>query len=982
MPSYVLPQVLVFQEFRRAPVALDQPLRACIVGEQYDLHRYSDEDEKPFIKVSSTYDPSSEVCYEWPGRQAGAVVDAGYSKVFFDDALLKYFTDPAGAGSYIFHVTPGKNRIRANTLIFQTANGFSREVSLLRDVKAGDVIKIVTTVDGGPVTFKSSVVGLLADTIASSIDPSVADVSNQAATVAATSFSQTAGTDNDIDISSVDGTAYDGLEDGDVTEVYTVEVVNGGGQNVAVLRITSQSGNDDQGLVTYDVPFGTDFPVGTRGLTVNWAEGVDVPLVTNGVFLVGQKWEVEVTQLFTISTHTSSGDYTGTPDTTYIVEVTRGGTIGVVDPPQISVTTTTGVDISGPTDVTVVATPVDVGTQGVLIEFGGPDLCKGDRYLVTVEAATPGEVRTLILAHNLPVSIRRVTGLTGDTVNLSPTVLMSDTTGVLTGQAVFGTGITLGTTVTAITPNVDITLSAAATATNVGVDLEFAPDLGITLYIKKNIEVPDERSAGVDNWTQSETELCLQPGINGFDSEWALSGVPQSMDVEDAIVYIEHRDRVASNINTVGTIADVSEIPDKFSTAPIIHPDNPLVFGVFKALENANGEEVKYLGVHSSTGGVEIEDWLSALDKLVGRDDVYGLVPLTQSKDVLDAFLAHCDAESSPENGRWRICFLNRPAVDLVPICVETIDEDPILATILDDPETTGTQYTIVEVDGGEFITKGVRPGDKVRALYTTDGFGNIVYTEFTVDEVINEESLRLLSGPDAPVNVAAKIEIWRTLTRQELADELATYPGLFKNRRAALVWPDVVGNAGLTFAGYFLCAGLAGLRSGSLPHQGLTNVELLGFDDLSRTVEFFSATQLNVMAASGYWIVTQDPNDGTVFTRHQLTCGDQTDVNQREQSITTNLDHLSFNFLFRMKTYIGKGNVTPTMIDIVRGEVISVIEQFKNNIVVDRLGPQIIDAQILELRQHPTFKDRILARVLLTLPAPFNNLELHLIVQ
>jgi hypothetical protein len=245
---------------------------------------------------------------------------------------------------------------------------------------------------------------------------------------------------------------------------------------------------------------------------------------------------------------------------------------------------------------------------------------------------------------------------------------------------------------------------------------------------------------------------------------------------------------------------------------------------------------------------------------------------------------------------------------------------------------------------------------------------------------VLNEETIRLVSGPSSPVNVPSKIEIWRTLTKTELAENLATNPGLFFSRRAYLVWPDQVGNNGVTFPGYFLCAGLAGLRGGVLPHQGLTNVELLGFSDLSRTTEFFSATQLDILAASGYWIVTQDPNDGQVFTRHQLSTGDQDDLNQKEQNITTNLDNISLNFLLRMKPFIGRGNVTPTMIQLLQGEIIALIELFKNTITVDILGPQIISAQIVELAPHATLKDRVVARISLDLPEPFNNLELHLV--
>ena len=212
------------------------------------------------------------------------------------------------------------------------------------------------------------------------------------------------------------------------------------------------------------------------------------------------------------------------------------------------------------------------------------------------------------------------------------------------------------------------------------------------------------------------------------------------------------------------------------------------------------------------------------------------------------------------------------------------------------------------------------------------------------------------------------------------MAIALAKNPGLFSDRRVDLVWPDRVGNGGKTFPGYYLCAALAGLRSGVLPQQGLTNVAIVGFDDLSRTTQFFSANQLNTMAAAGYWIVTQAP-DGVVYTRQQLTTDAASgNLKYAEQSITTNLDSISYQFLNVMKPYIGRGNVTPTMINVLSGAILGVISSLENTIAVQILGPQVLGATIVQLSQDPTFADRIICKINLELPAPLNNLELYLV--
>jgi hypothetical protein len=80
------------------------------------------------------------------------------------------------------------------------------------------------------------------------------------------------------------------------------------------------------------------------------------------------------------------------------------------------------------------------------------------------------------------------------------------------------------------------------------------------------------------------------------------------------------------------------------------------------------------------------------------------------------------------------------------------------------------------------------------------------------------------------------------------------------------------------------------------------------------------------------------------------------------------------------MKQFIGRGNVTPTMIDIIRGEILAVTALLKNTITSNRLGPQIINATIKELAPDPTLRDRVVAKIELELPFPLNNIELHLI--
>jgi hypothetical protein len=306
------------------------------------------------------------------------------------------------------------------------------------------------------------------------------------------------------------------------------------------------------------------------------------------------------------------------------------------------------------------------------------------------------------------------------------------------------------------------------------------------------------------------------------------------------------------------------------------------------------------------------------------------------------------------------------------------------MATLKDNPDVTGTQYTLLQVPAGNgnFVENGVRAGDTVRYLYTTDGFDGSLYTEFEVDEVVNEDTLLLVSpGHTAAVNVPQKVEVHRTLTATELSAAVALSTAPFTSRRVMAVWPDTVGTSGYTVAGYHLCAALAALAGGVVPQQGLTNVAINGFDDLSRTVSLFNRTQLDHMAGAGVWIVTQDLQTGNVHTRHAVTTGDYDVINDREEMITRNLDSISYFFQSLLEPYIGVSNVTDSTITVIRSELNAGIQVLRGRNFVTRLGGQLVEGDIVDIRRHLTLKDRLVIRMNIELPYPLNNVELHLVV-
>lgn len=978
--SYVRPQTEVFQDFNQAPAEVTAVLRAHISGPNAQLHRFDNAAERSLISLGA-YDSEQNTTYDWPDKATGSLVDLDSARVFIENALLQYFEDTIGNASNgrgtVAPVAGHKNRVRSSTVSFK-ANGTGQPRSGLlldRDAAVGDVVYIRGVVDSdGDCTERelwTTITGFAADAANATVFPATNDTNNQATTASATTIEQTAGATNCV-LMTEDGTSdYDGLASGFVSEQYTVTVTRSSvaGCTAARLRVVSDSGTDNVAEVD---PGDFDSPVaiGTRGLVVTFSvdtggcvDDAEEQGVASDQLVVGQTWVIDVTQSFERVCVEAGETYTGPENDTYIVEVTKGGVWA--DAPEVTVTTTRGLDASGPTVVTGINTDIAVGSYGLTMQFKDcgnlPDslsiaehnesgmgndalagLRTGDKFYITVATGQNGPMRTLILRDDVPA------------------------------------------------------------------DLVDATDLDLRLFIAKTIEVSRSRisSPPLTNYTVQAATVTLKSGITAYDDTWTdngreqpltvYSGQPASTTNGDAYgtVYVEYREwltDLTADVHFIDSVADLEQIPGQLDVR------NPLKWGVFKALQNANGTRVAYTAVADPTSA---DSWQLVLDLLAGRDDVYNFVPLTRDTTVLGLFQAQVLAESSPEAGNWKgmvispyasptVMLVGKSAASAQLLRPTSTDGGVVLATLTDDPQVSGVSYTLLSVPANNsgFITYGVRAGDVVRFLFSIDAFSQPTYEEFVVDSVLSQNSLRLVSGHTSAITVAQKMEIWHTRTKGELVTEITNQAQAFANRRVVATWPDVVGTGGVAQEGYFLSAAVAGLASGVVPHQGLTNVQIAGFDDLSsRTTKLFTGAQLDQLAAGGVWIGTED-RDGTPHTRHALTT-DTTDLNHREEMIRRNVDSISYVFLQRLRPFIGRANATPTMLTKLRHEVLKTIKYFKNNAFTELLGPQLIegvialDADNVEiLRIHPLAADRVEVVLNLTVPAPLNNIQLHLVV-
>ena len=931
--TYSRPQAEVHLNVQQTVSVTSTSLPAGIFGGHAYLVRYGQSSEKSLGSLG-TYDKDTETCYPW-NKPAGAIIDDSYVKLYMDNALLKYHEDLIDVGGSVNMIENYRNRVKSSATNY-AANGtsYARTAALLRDVLPGDVVKVRGVVDGENYYLTSYIKRVLGTKVAAVIGSATDDDDNYATASAGTVITKLGGPDNCVAVAS-SATSYDGLKDGDVVETYTVLVTQssvGNDYTTAKLKITSASGNDDVAEVT---PSAADAAtaLGTRGATVTFSIGAeagcsddaDDDSVSPTDLVAGQSWKIVVTQAYTAPGAASTGStFTGEADTTYIVEVSRGGNAGAsadADKPQITVTTSTGSDISGPTllvedgDDAGNTLAVAVGTKGLLITFDQIKLAKGEIWTIAATASKDGNMNILELGHSLPEEI------------------------------------TTGT------------------------------DLELKLFIKKSgLEISKNRIgyAPLTNFTVSNTELCVADGILATDSSWASGGTPVSLPVEEGDLYAEYRawrSDMAGEINQINDIADLDSL-----VSGALSVDNPLKWGLAKALANSNGTSIRFAACADPSS---LDSWAELLEVISSDSEIYGMVPMTDSASVHSLFSAHATAMNSPEVGLRRVLWAGakEDTEKSVVDATTSTDLEEVLATIVDDPNTSGTQYTLLTVPGsnGNFVTNGVAPGDIVRTGYSTDGFGSVTYSTYVVDSVVSEDEILLKSGPGAAVNTAQKIEIWHTLSATERAQDIQSKASGYGGPLVRYVWGDLKYSNGTNVEGFYIAAALAGLRSGSYAHASLTRVALAGFEaEVAR--KQFTRSQLDILSGGGVWAVVKSDTESKIFSRHAVTTADYDDILNREESCVANMHSLAYDLHAKLDPYVGQGNVTETFFDILRTEISTwIVEKIDYQPTRELGGPLRNGSVLKDVRQHAFQKDRIIIDILALVPVPGNVLQANL---
>lgn len=551
----------------------------------------------------------------------------------------------------------------------------------------------------------------------------------------------------------------------------------------------------------------------------------------------------------------------------------------------------------------------------------------------------------------------KVTGTKDSTVGSTITVAAADAPSVVVGDSVFVYLNEVDTSPAAIEYKVK---SLKASGDNVVISLNKKVESTVAaIDVARKIE---------DVYVAPTSVTLSDGGLNGTVT---LTGATAYINtnitaapIRLADAYIEYKS-LRQDLSEVGTVYSADEARGILGK---LESGNPLGMGVMLCLANTD-VGVKFIGVDSD----DVAGYTAAKDHLETEENVYAIAVLSQEPEILSIFKAHAEMMSEPERGKWRVAIGSTKLVtaDTLPATNESTGKSD--CTLGND---ASANLKLVTDSNAQFLTRGVEAGDtiiitKEATSYTFTVSAVITEDMLTVSEVLSDETTLLLG--DACTYVLTK-----QLSLEKQAEYVAEASKSFGTSRFVHVWPDVIKVDGETLPGSYLGCAVAGMTGGLAPHQGFTRISIAGVGGLKHSNDYFNQAQLDTIADGGTFIFQQLTPNSAPYVRHQLTT-DMSTTEMREFSFVKNFDYVSIILRDTMDAFIGKWNITPQTLGVLKTALRAVMESLKLY-TLPRIGSPVLGYEITSVEQHDTIRDRVEMYCEVDFPYPLNTIGLHVV--
>lgn len=1024
--AYVLPQVQVFQQFRKISQDVVGNLNACIIGPHYMLARYAESSEKALTRVTDSLGKAigyAGVAVEVPYPLEATGVDTASVKVFFENvtAAISDLENAHVAESALFDnrisVSKGFYGAEGDTVSVALASAGSAATN--GTIANGDKVYVVpytsqNLTDGGKhvrLLTRSAITGAVSpvgdvDVGESDTSVSFTDFTVSGLTSGATAFPLL------IDASWTNGS------DGDyftlrLRDRYIADFLD-------ALKADSASGSLPSGYTGFkllDVSVGegekvsveTETTAGISAIKYKVVLPAAAKLATKAMLDANVLSDPQFNKYFTV-VNAASGDYSdcelafGTCGAAYgsaIAEfrtiaksgIEVGDVVAGDDGLSAIVKSFNYADSESKFSPIRETTSVAVGTAfgkalsednftfSANAKYLGPS---NTTYVLTVAALSGGKPARFNVSdkegldanHSVaPDANGKFTiGMWKVPTGVTPLEVSIPTSGIVAvvGQT-FEIDVFAAKSSRIASANLTgISGFPSGYSTAAGVDIA-SSNVKLARYYG-SVEVPDLlESENHRNWSASAD------GVRFFDGVRADFGTKDDPDVVTVLsgdIFVEHRALVTTYSGTIYEVGSTDDVQKLLGT---IDMSNPLAQGCYHAILNSGEQPVFFIAVDTD----DQAGYDRALERLELTGSVYSLVPMTSNDAILDDVQAHVKKMSGYEEKKWRIAFVGQSTSQVVPIYTQSLH--PL--NTYDNPHeyTAAVSGDVVTFDAeDETLAKGdIRAGDELRYA-----FENGVATKTAkIKSVIDNRRVLLAGLVDSSTSFYGKVEVWRNLDSASWTEHIATKISSFMDRRMYSIFPETLYRAGKAYPGYIGAAAIAGLVSSVPPQQGLTNITVNGFDDIPATYKNCTRTQLNNIAAHGGLIIMQDEPGGPVYVRHQVsTAAGEGNVLTTELSVVKDVDAVSYYLAKQLAPYYGKYNVSKAFLDNVETTMNKSLNYLGSYNTGDGLlGPMLLlengETRLTGIRQDEHLKDHVIVAANLDVPLPCNVIQLYLSV-
>lgn len=914
--NYSPPQSTISQYLQiTVPGATDRR-NALVLGPQYEIRRYA-KGTTP-ASLGQPY-AITGLKFLFPEFEDDGKLDPLYTKLFADGLRLKVASISGAATAHFSPTSLAEpEKISLFTDAGNTTYGAVGGPALLsafhgRSMKVGDTVLLT----GNSKSVLRKVVAVLGTPFESSHDDESTSVVGNPVDNAADALALVSATGG-LTVAIASGTFQDSrrpMYNGYLGDRLTLTPTVAGVPGVAKFRVTSSSG-------LYDFVSATTDQAGAFLLTTA-VGGLQIKVVGAAVTLT-DRVVLDIRAAYDKLEGLVDGVFTGAKDTTYVVRVTKGGTLGTA---EVLVSDTAGIEVARNVVVGLTGL-VALGSNGLSLTLDDPQqkpqgvFLVGDAY--TVSAVAAGR----------------------STVNYS--------TLLLDGPAYDPS------TFSGVTDPASIALAA-------DIQVSYTGEIGAKQAgdFIKNFTTGALATDGID----VRANLALE--VDGLDAAYAWAPAVDG----SGKLYVTARALVPPALGE--SYFSVTSVAEIFKLLGPVDPDNDLAYAVHQALTAAQGKKTYFVRVASDDDAGYVE----ATGRVSNSDTFYALTTTADAKISRSVLQSHVVSMSAPKKKKWRMAIL------------------PIASPGVYGVQTSGHTCTVSSYEGGNrrlrdesgvFTALNLKAGDLIRLNYSVNGWGDEIYETYAIKTVVSDQELILATSLPSPTSVDTRYEVWKADTADNTVSYLVAQAQAASERRVTLVWVDNplrIDSSG----GYVAqrqsapAAEMAGLRAYSLPHQGLTRAAISSVASAPSMYTRFTEDQLNTIAGAGICIIMQDEPDSTVYVRHQLTTDTNNGALYYEQSVTSNVDDLSYTFKTPLDSYVGKWNATPTTLALIRNKANKLLLDKSLTVLAENLGPQIAGfddtkgtPNTVLLVFNPTNKDRLIMKVRYQIPLPLNGVDLY----